>query len=212
MELVLTVAREVVLKRRAATRSERQPGQLISLREIGRQHERVLPGRPYRTSHSQPADFLRCREISVEQRRRQTADIDVVKPVARVVGRQQCRGVDIHGKQIADRVLIFSAIEAVERLGPAGIRFLRRDTIQRRFQICDERVVGRFIRPRTSGSRRRHRTGSQLPHRVLPHGDVLAHVVHVFGVERETTRLQFCVVAARAIPVEDRARRSRRGS
>ena len=36
--------------------------------------------------------------------------------VARVVGRQECRGVDIHGKQIADRVLIFSAIEAVERL------------------------------------------------------------------------------------------------
>jgi hypothetical protein len=42
--------------------------------------------------------------------------------MTRIVGWQHRDGIDIQANQIADRILIFGAVEPVERFGSTGIR------------------------------------------------------------------------------------------
>ena len=57
------------------------------------------------------ADFLRRRDVSVQESRGQVADGDVVEAVTAFIGGQERRGVDVEGQQIPDGVLILGAIE-----------------------------------------------------------------------------------------------------
>ena len=91
------IVRERVRRRHPAARADREPGHMILLREIGRQPDDVgLQGR-LRAADRQPADLLRGRDVSVQQRRGQVADRDVVEAVTAVIGGQErrwrrCRG------------------------------------------------------------------------------------------------------------------------
>ena len=80
------------------------------------------PGERVGLPDRQPADLLRRRQISFEQRRRQIAHRHVVEAVARLVAGQQRRDVDVEREQIADGVLVFGPVEPAERVGSARIR------------------------------------------------------------------------------------------
>ena len=94
---------------------------MLFLRQVGSKTDRGAAGRKARTSDGQPADFLRRRHIAFEQRRRQIANRDVVETVAGRVARQHRRRVEFQRQQIANRVLIFGAVEAAERIRSAWI-------------------------------------------------------------------------------------------
>ena len=103
-------------------------------------------------------------------------------------------------EQIADRVLIFRAIQAAERIGAAGIRIRRRHAVERRFEVRDEPVVGRFGRPRTP--RRRHRPRAQLAHHELPPLGIGSDVRDVERAKSEIPLLGFFVMTAGAITIQ----------
>ena len=157
LELVFGIERERVTERRAAARAVGKVLEMIVLREVGRQDDGERAGRSNRTADGEARDLLRRRQIAIEQRRRQGADVDVVEPVARIVGRQHRRGVDVEREQIADRVLIFSAIQAMEGVVATRIGRGRRRAIERRLEIGLERLIGRLVGPRTARTGRRHR-------------------------------------------------------
>ena len=74
LDLVLAVLDERVGHRHAAARADRQAGQMIFLREVGRQANDVALERGLRAADRQAADFLRGRDVTVQERRRQIAD------------------------------------------------------------------------------------------------------------------------------------------
>ena len=103
-------------------------------------------------------------------------------------------------EQIADRVLIFRAIQAAERVGAAGIGIRRRHAIERRFEVRDEPVVGRF--GRTRAPRRRHRPRAQLAHHELPPLGIGTDVGDIERAEDEIPLLGFLVMTAGAIAIQ----------
>jgi hypothetical protein len=115
-EDVVTIERIDMMYRRAPTRSDRQPVDCGGLREISLdvviRCERADLGR----SHSDAADFCRCRHIALEQCRRQGKRVgDVVETVTRIVRRQKQCGINVHIEEIANRVRVFDAIHPVQR-------------------------------------------------------------------------------------------------
>src|SRR4029077_14536503 len=99
-----------------------QAGQMIFLREVGRQPNDVALERRLRAADRQPADSLRGRDIAIEQGRRQVADRYVVEAMNAVIGWQERGGVDVESQQVSDGVLILGPIEAAQRVRAAGIR------------------------------------------------------------------------------------------
>ena len=93
LELVLGVERERVADAEAADRAERQPVDVLVLREVLR-HAVGVAARP-RCSGSPTASaliFAAARQIALVQRRRDAEHVrDVVEAVGRIVGRQQRR-------------------------------------------------------------------------------------------------------------------------
>ena len=122
-DLVLGVGREVVLDQRAAARAERQAGQAPLLRAVVGHAEPIDVHELRRRADREPADLVGRREVALEQRRRQLQHAgDVVEAVARLVGRQQLGDLDVEVEQVADRVAVLGAVQAVERLGAARVR------------------------------------------------------------------------------------------
>ena len=156
LELVLAVHRERVLDERAAARADGQPFDVLFLREVGRRPDRVAVGRHARPSDGHAADLLGRRDVAIEQCRREIADRHVVEAVARFVGRQQRRDVDVERQQIADRVLVLRAGQAPQRGGPPRVRRRGRGAIERG-------LVG----PRQSD--RGHLTRTDFSDNLLPH-------------------------------------------
>ena len=139
---VLRVHRERVGDRRPAARPEQLSGQAIVLREIVGDAEIVDGRKRRRCPDGRAADLLRRRQIPLHQRRRELQHArDVVEAVARVVGRKKGRDVDAEIEQVADRVLVFRAVQPVERLGPSRIRIQPGAAIELAFEPGQERVV-----------------------------------------------------------------------
>jgi hypothetical protein len=111
LDVVLSVLHERVTRRKPATRADRKSRHMVFLRDVGRDADDVaLQGR-LGGANRQPADLLRSGDVSIQQRRGQVADCDVVEAVTAFIGRQERGGIDIDSQQIADSVLILSAIE-----------------------------------------------------------------------------------------------------
>ena len=181
LDVVLAVLRERVGNQRPAARPERQPVDVILLREIRPDADRVAAGRSARPAHRQPADLLRRRDVAIQQRRREIAHRHVVEAVARLVGRQQRRRVDIQRQQVADGVLVFGPVEPTERVGPAGIGPLGGRTVERAGEHRDERVV---LTPRGPNlPLRRHLASVELPQDPLPGPEIPAHLLRTDGIE-----------------------------
>ena len=169
-ELVLAVDGEVVLDDEPAARAERQPLDPAVLRQIGRGLvvRRVrLDGR---VADGRGRDLQRDGEIALEQQRRSLEHIgDVVEAVARAIGRQQRLDVDRHAEQVADRVAVLGAVQAMQGLAPR-LRRGRRGGIELPFEIGDETRGRCRVGPRAA--RRRHEAKVELVDHLLPHGGI----------------------------------------
>ena len=125
----------------------------------------------------------------------------VVESVTDDIGRQQRGSVDLQRQQIADRVRVLRAVQAVgrhaARLGIVGGR-----AVERSLQRAAESVVGCRLRPGPAG--RRHHAAAQLLDHRLPAVGGRADIADVERVERQPAGLQPLVVAGDAVAVEQR--------
>ena len=120
----------------AAARAERQAVEAVVLRQ---RRPSIVTGIDVggivAIADRQAADLLRRRQIALEQRRRDLQHVgDVVEAVARIVGRQQRRDVDVgdvERQQVAHGVLVFGAVQPVERPVPPGFGCSRARAIER---------------------------------------------------------------------------------
>ena len=99
-----------------------------------------------------------------------------------------CADVDVDGKQVADRIVIFGAAEAAEGIGAAGIRLGRGGAVEQCFDPGDHRVVGSLVGPRRALGR--HVADAQLAHHLLPDFGFCAGIVGVQVFQREAAGLQ----------------------
>ena len=103
-------------------------------------------------------------------------------------------------EQIANRVLIFGAIEATEGVGAARIGMRRGHAIERRFEVRNQPVVGRFVGSWATG--RRHRARAQLADDQLPALGIGTDIGDIQRAEDEISLLRFLVMAAGAVTVQ----------
>ncbi len=200
-EVVLRVLRERVPERAAAAGAERHARHPVVLRQVAREAEHLGGGRGGGASDRHPGDLPRRREVALQQGRRNPEHPrDVVEAVARAVGRQQLRDVDIQVEEVAHGVVILGPVQPVERLGAAGVGVGRGVPVQLGLQPADEPVVARRVRPRSR--RRRHGPGPQLPDHRLPHRGRRRHRRHVVLVEGQPCRPHAAVVAGHAVAVQ----------
>ena len=182
LDVVVAVLRERVGHRRAAARADRQTGHMIFLRQIGRQPNGVGLQRRLCAADRETADFLRGRNVAVQERRRKIADRDVVEAVSAVIRWQQRRGVDVERQQVSDGVLIFGSIQATERLRATGVRFGGGSRIELSLQPCQQRATIVLRRLRHAG--RGHGARVHLAHHLLPDFRLRTRVGKVDPVQR----------------------------
>ena len=146
-----------------AARAERQTLDVIILRRIFRSsvHHQA---RRLSLADRQPADLPRRRNVGLHQRRGNPQRArDIVEAVRGVVRRQKLRRIDLEIEQVADRVRVFGAIQAVKarrRQMWCGL------PVELVLQPGDQRRVGRSIRPPRTG--RRHHAGPEFSHDLFP--------------------------------------------
>ena len=157
---------------------------LLNLRRIAADTVGLRASHDARIADGELADVRGRRQVSLQQRRRHSQQARVVvEAVRRVVWRQQRRRVDVKAQQVANRVRVFTAVQPVQRV-PAGIGTGRGGTVERAFEMLDQRVLRRRIGPRHA--RRRHPTGTESAHHLLPHLRVLGGERHIRSIEHDT--------------------------
>ena len=163
-------------------------------------------GLSWRQARGEPRDLARDGEVSLHVRGRDGQGIgEVVEAAVRgFIARQLRPDIDVELQEIADRVVVFRAVQALDGADAARIRVRRPCAIDFVFQPQRHRSIGRRIRSRPS--RRRHRTGTQFPDHFFPDFGVRAGFADVLFIEGEARRFQFVVVAGDAIGVEYRPR------
>ena len=211
LDVVLAGPGDEIVDLRAAAGSRRHALEAHILIELVRDAEQIAVGRRSRAER-EARHLLRGVEIALGQERRQLQDPgDVVEAVAHFVGRQQRRRVDLESQQIADRILVFGAIQAMERLGAARIGIGLSGEIERRLDRCGEFIDRRLRRPADAGGR--HQAGAELDDDLLPFRRVGRDIGDVQGIQRQSAGLEPLVVARHAIGVDERlgGRRRSRG-
>ena len=167
---VLAVDRKVVANGDAAARSERQIFALpIVLHDVQRNLEGLERRNRGRKTRREPRDLTRHRQVAFQMRRRNREHVgEVVEAAVRgFVARQERLHIEVEREQVADRVVVFGAIETMDRVDPAGIRTRRPRAIDFAFQPARHRAIRGGIGARPSG--RRHRAGPKLRDHALPH-------------------------------------------
>ena len=210
LEEVLAGDGKVAANRDAAARPERQILALpIVLHHMQGNLESLDRRTRGRQTRREPRDLASHRHVALQVGGRNREDIrEIVEAAVRgVVSGQQRFHVEVEREQVANRVAIFGAIEAMDRGDPAGIRSGRPGPIDVVLQRGRHRVIGGGIGTRPSG--RRHRTGSKLRDHFFPDLRIRAGPCHVQVVERKSGGTESLVVAADAVGVEDRLRGGR---
>ena len=203
---VLGIEREVVPNRDAAPGSKRHVlADAVVLQEVTGELVGLDGGPKRRIADREACDLARGRHVPLEQSRRDGQHVRVVvEPERGIVGRQQRRRPDVEREQIANRVCVLSAVEAMNGR-PAGIRGVVGGAVQRRFERRHEGGDRRWVRPRTSG--RRHRAAPQLLDHFFPDRHSGAHVVGIdrFLRESEVAGTKPFAVTGHAVAVKEGA-------
>src|SRR5262245_27155039 len=110
----------------------------------------------------------------------------------------------VEREQVADRVVVFGAIQPMNRGDSAGTGRCGPHAIDFTLQPARDHPVRRLIRPRAAG--RRHRAGAKFGDDALPYLSVRGWLGDVERVQRETGGLETLVVAADAVRADDGAR------
>ena len=113
------------------------------------------------------------------------------------VGRQHRLRIDVDAEQVANRVAVFDAVEAMELGWSARIHVNCGGAIQLGLEPGRDAVVGRVVW--TPRAWRRHRAASQLDDDPLPRIGRIGHPSGVHVVQRETAGIGALVVTAHAV-------------
>ena len=173
---------------------------MVLLRDVGRDANDVALQRGLGGADRQPADLLRGGDVSVEQRRGQVADRDVVEAVTAFIGGQERGGVDVEGQQVSDGVLILGTIQTPQRLRAARIRPRGGGLVERCFQPREQgpAIVHRGLRH----AGRRHRARAKFAHDLLPDLGAGTRIGDVGLVQHQAGGLELLVVAGDAVAIE----------
>ena len=137
LDEVLAVDGKVVANRDAAARSERQIFALpVVLQHVQRDLECLESRTGGRKARREPRDLTRHRHVSLQVGRRNREDIrEVVETAVRcLVPGQQRLHIEVEREQVANRVVVFRAIETMDRVDPAWIRTGRPRPVDFAFQ------------------------------------------------------------------------------
>ena len=121
LDEVLAVDRKVVANRDAATRSERQIFALpVVLQHVQRNLECLDPRTGGRKTRRKSRNLARHRHVSFQVRGRNREDIrEIVETAVRcLIAGQQRLHIELEREQIANRVVVFRAIETMDRADP----------------------------------------------------------------------------------------------
>src|SRR5262249_15134934 len=130
-QLEFTVSRKNVTDHGATPRSERQTVDVSGLRELAANRVLGVARADTRIADRHRADALRGGEIALEEQRRGLQRrCDIVESEVRTVARQSFRDVHVETEQIANRVAVFSAVQAMDDV-TAWIRFALPRAIER---------------------------------------------------------------------------------
>ena len=182
-EHVLAVGRELVTDQHAAARAERQPFDVLGLRDDGADRVGVRARLGAGIADGELGDPQTGGQIALEQQRRGgERGGDVVEPEVAAVARQQIRDVNGDAEQIANRVRVFGAVQAVQHVS-ARVVLLR----GRRVEARDERrpEPGQLLVAGRRRSLRRHRAHTELLDHALPGRRVRTGIGEIGLVERE---------------------------
>ncbi len=148
-----------------------------------------------------PTDLHRGQRVALEQRRRyRQRGCNVVEAIDRNVRRQRCRdGARLVVEQIADRVRVFGAVQARQRLG-ARVRRPAPGRVEILLEPARRGVQHRAIRALLA--LRRHEPRAQLAHGGLPDLGVGAEVPMTELLERYAAGKIVVVMAAQAVAVD----------
>ena len=96
--LILAVPGKSIRKQCATARANGEPFDVLLLREVRPNPDRVAARRAMGCAHGQPADLLPGRDVPIQERRRESSDGHVVKAATHIVLRQQRCGIDLQGQ------------------------------------------------------------------------------------------------------------------
>ena len=201
LNLILAVARERVGEQHAATRAGRQPLDVILLREIRREPIGVAARLAIRRTDGEPADLPGGGDVAVQQRGRKFAHGHVVEAMTRVVLRQQRRRVNVQREQIANHILILSAVEPAESFGASGGRILHRRAVERGGQFAYDFIVIFVRRPLLADGR--HLPRAHFANDLFPLIGMLRDAIATEALQIQPTLLHVRIVAGDAILVHD---------
>ena len=202
-EGVLAVGREGVLHDHPAARAEGGPLDVVPrvLRDVLRVLVRRVDRRSLPVPDRHAADLRRRVQIGVEERRGERLHIgDVVEVGAHLVVRKPLPRVDLEPQEVADRPLVFGAVEPLE--GPsAGVRVQHRGAVHDVLERLDE--FEQFVFRGTAHAGRRHHAGAQLADHLLRGLRLRVRDIDIEGLEGEVARQPATVVAVGADPLDD---------
>jgi hypothetical protein len=170
---------------------------------VERNFEPIRRGNHRRQSDGKPRDLSRNREIPLEVRRRNRQHIRKVveAAVCRFISRQLRRDVHVEREEIADRIGVLDAVEAMHSADATGIRMREPRRIDGALERRGGRVVGGNVRSRQS--RWRHRARAQLRDDALPEIRAARRRSNIHRVERQPRCTQALVMTGDAVLVEN---------
>src|SRR5438067_4087019 len=153
---VLAVNRKFIANCDSAAGSERQVFTLpLVLEDVERDLESIHLRACWRESCCEPRYLPRDREVTLQMRRGDGERVRKIieAAVGRFVSRKLRSHIEIHGEQVANRIAVLRAIEAVNSTDTARIGTCRPGAIDLIFQPgCDGAIRCR-VRPRSSRRR-----------------------------------------------------------
>ena len=211
LEHVVGVERERVTHQSAADRAERQPVDVLILREVLADAERIAAGRNVgvadgaaRDLASRPTSNFSCSAGETPS----TSEM-LSKPYAESSGGSSDGRVDVEVEQVANRVGILRAIQPMQDRR-AGIRMRGGLGVEGGFERRLHGVVRRFVWP--ADPLRRHGSRLQFTNDFLPELRVRPRLGSIEAFEREPARLQTLAVTTNAVLFDRTGVRRRRGN
>ena len=202
LDFIFGVYREGVTNCGPATQADGDIVGTVFLGKIRGQHDGIATGRRNGSSHCQAADFLGCRQVAFEQRRREIDYGHIIEAVTGFIGGQERRDIDFDAQEIADGVLVFRPGQPPDRTCSARVGLGCRGAVELLHQGRDNCLVGPVIGTGQTGGR--HVLAAEFPDDLFPLLRVLSYAFRVNRVERQAAHFQLTVVTSEAVLIDDR--------
>ncbi len=204
LDQVLAIDREVVVNRDAAAGTEREVFALsVVLEDVQRNFESLKVRLSGRQTGREARHLPGYRHVPLEVRGRNREHIGeiVEASVGGVIAGEKWLNVYVEREEVADGVVVFGAIEPMDRADSARIGMTLGCPVDHAFKLCGQRVVGRRIGP--WHFRRRHGSCAQLDNDLLENFGAGRWMGQVKTLEGKPVRMELVAVAGYAVLSEE---------